>query len=247
MVIYDTANKHNSLIHELWDLCDADITSFPLVRAIRGINSALEQIIGELINADGTWQFDDTNYTDFPIGTYTLVNSQERYSFNDKFLQLIEVSVKNKNGDFQILRPIDQKEYSDLIPLAEAYETDGMPVAYDKVSDDTIDLFPAPDNGVSVTLASGLKIKFKRTASIFAMTDADTITSATSKQPGFASPFHIILAYMTAIPFCANYKKDRVAGYERKVIDLRAAIMKHYGRREKDKRKVATTRGINFR
>ncbi len=228
---------------EARDLVDADTTSYTAATLLRRINQAYEQIVGLLINADGRWNFDDSNYTDFPTGTYTLVNSQERYSFNDKFLQLVEVSVKNKNGDFQILRSIDQKEYSDLVPLAEAYETDGMPRFYDKVSEDTIDLLPAPDNGVSVTLTNGLKIKFKRTADLFTSAEVTTGT----KEPGFASPWHMILAYMAALPYAQSYKKDRVALIEAKIQQMKAELIKHYGRREKDVRKQATMRGIAFR
>jgi len=237
-----------NIIARKWS--DSDTTSYTAANLLIEINQAYETVAGWLINSDGRWQWDDSSYTDFPIGTYTLVNSQERYSFNDKFLQLVEVSVKNKNGDFQILRPIDQKEYSDIIPLAEAYENDGMPVFYDKVSDDTIDLLPAPDNGVSVTLASGLKIKFKRTADLYT---AAQVTTGT-KQPGFASPYHIILAWMAARAQCMLYKKDRVAELNALIGDttlvptgMKRDLLAHYGRREKDVRKRATIKPIQFR
>lgn len=204
------------------------------------MNSALEQVVGWLLTADGTWQWDDTNNTDLPIGTQTLVSGQSAYSFNDKFLHLLEVQVKNKEGDYVILTPIDQREYSDETPLEEDFSTSGMPVYYDKVTDDTIKLYPAPDNGVNVTLASGLKIKFKRTAHLFLATD-------TTEAPGFASPYHIILAYMASVPYCMTYKKDRVALFEKKIGELKNELIGLYSQREKDKRKVMTMSGIAFR
>lgn len=238
------------IISEARALVDADSTSYPLTTAPstievlgRRLNTAYEEVVGWLINADGTWQFDDTNYDDFPIGTYTLVNSQGRYSFNDKFLQLEEVQVKNKSGDEIIIPTIDQKEFSDESPLSVAFKTDGMPQYYDKVSDDTIELYPAPDNGVNVTLASGLKIRFKRTAEVFTYAELN----AGSKVPGFATPYNIILAYMAALPYAQSYKPNRVPLIEAKIQQLKTELLKHYGRRQKDVRKVITNKRISFR
>lgn len=237
------------LLAEARSLVDADATSYPAVTSnaedvlLRRINTAYENVVGWLINADGTWQFEDTNYLDFAIGTFTLVSGQSRYSFNDKFLQLEEVQILNKSGVYQIIHPIDQKEYDEFTPLSEAYKTAGRPLAYDKVSDDTIDLFPAPDNGINVTLAAGLKIKFKRTASLYTAAEVTTGT----KQPGFASPFHIILAYMAALPYAVSFKRDRVTILEAKIQQMKIDLLKHYGRRSKDERKRMSMSPINFR
>lgn len=243
MQFYDATNKR-AICQKIDRLCDTDDTSYPRLNKTAEVNDAYEQVIGWIINADGTWQWDDTNQTDFPIGTYTLVDSQSKYSFNDKFLQLEEVQILDVNGTYNIIQPIDQKEFSKYTPLSEEFETDGRPGYYDKVSDDTIELFPAPDNGVNVTLASGLKIKFKRTGVMF--TPVST-TAADATVPGIPSPFQEILAYMASIPYCVTYKQDRVGVYEQKVAQIRKDLMKHYSHREKDKRKRITTSGIEFR
>ena len=218
---------------ECRDLCDATTTSYPAASLLRRINEAYERIVAWILEADGFWQWDDTNYSDFPIGTQTLVESQNNYSFNDKFLEIEEVQVKNSDGDWQIIQPIDQKEWSKHIPLDEEFETDGMPEYYDKITDDTIALYPAPDDGTLVTLASGLKIKYRRTADVSKVGDNSNI-------PGFASPFHYVLAYMAAIPYCMKYKKDRVGLYEKRVEDYKKAIEALYARREQDKEKKMT-------
>ena len=210
-------------------LCDADTTSYPAATLLRRINEAYEQVVGWLINADGTWQWDDTNNSDLPIGTQTLVVSQSAYTFNDKFLQLEEAQIKDVNGKWHIIRPIDQKEFSKYTPLSEEFSTDGLPIYYDKVSDDTIKLYPAP-SASACTLASGLKIKFKRTAAVFTSAEVTTGT----KVPGFASPYHYILSYMAAIPYCMTYKKDRVGLYEKKVMDLKKELIELYSSRQKD-------------
>lgn len=239
----------NDILNEVYALCDTDSTNYKptdgasaLETLGRRINIALEQVVGWILEADGTWQWDDSNYTDLPIGTQTLVEAQSAYSFSDKFLEIEEVQIKDINGDWQIIQPIDQKEYSDTTPLSEDFGTDGMPEYYDKVSDDTIKLYPAP-TATACTLTSGLKIRFSRTASLY--TYADIVTG--TQVPGFASPYHVILAYMASIPFCMTYKKDRVVAYQNEVARLKDGLIKLYSRREKDKRKVMTMRQRAFR
>lgn len=247
MQLYNTTLPHKSLIHEIWNLCDAGITSYPIKDVIRRLNSSFEQVVGWLINASGTWQWDDTNYTDLPIGTQTLVAGQSAYTFNDKFLTIERVKIKNKNGDWVIIKPLDQAEISNETVLEEYFETAGMPEYYDKISDDTFKLYPAP-SAAQTTLASGLKVEYRRTAKVYTMSDSTTITSGEeSVEPGFASPYHVILAYMASVPFCMNYKKDRVNLYEKKITELKDELVKHYSKRQKDERKGFSMKPISFR
>ena len=228
---------------------DSDTTSYTAANLLIEMNQAYETVAGWLIKVGIKWQWADTNETDFSIGTYTLINGQKRYSFNDKFLELEEVQILNSGGVYQIIQPIDQKQYSDLIPLSEAFKTSGLPRYYDKVSDDTIDLFPAPDNGVSVTLAAGLKIRYKRTASLYTSAQVTTGT----KEPGFASPYHIILAYMAARAQCMLYKKDRVPQLNALIGDttlvptgMKKELLNHYASRSRDERNIITGKKINY-
>lgn len=223
-------------------LCDTSDTQFTVANKLILFNNAYERIVGWLINADGTAQFDDTNYSNFPIGTYTMVAGQGVYSFNDKFLQFLDVQVKDSGGNFNIIKPIDQYEFDNSLPLREAFETDGLPVYYDKLSDDSIELFPAPSAG-DCTLASGLRIYFKRTASIFSASDWTTGSAV----PGFASTFHELLAYMVAVIYCQKLKKDRVALYEKEIDEMKKELIANYSAREKDKKHVMTMEPINFR
>ncbi len=240
MVFYNATTKQG-ICQEIDRLCDSDDTSYPRLDKTSRVNNSAEQVVGWVINADGTAQFDDTNYTNFPIGTYTMVASQGKYSFNDKFLQMMNVQVKNANGDWVMLNPIDQSERDGV--LEEDFETPGMPEYYDKLSDDTIKLYPAP-SAAYTTVTLGLRIYFKRTFSLFT---AVSTTAADATDPGFASPYHIILAYMSSIPYCMTYKKDRVGLYEKKVMDLKAELINHYSQREKDKRKQITFESTPWR
>lgn len=230
---------------EARSLCDADTTSYPAPTLLRRINLAYETVIGWLLNADGTWQFDDENFTTNPVGTTDLISAQTSYSFADKFLDLLEVDILGTDGIYHRITPFDPSEvgmsFEEYFNITTSSTPTGFPQYYDKVGN-TIKLDKSP-TAANVTLVAGIKVKFKRTADLFTSAQVTTGT----KEPGFASPWHYILSYMAAIPYCQSYKKDRVSGYEGTVRQMRDDLLRFYGRREKDKRKVMTLSRIKFR
>lgn len=236
MVFNDTSTSLG-ICQEIDGLCDSDTSSYPVADKTRRVNSALEQVVGWILTADGTWQWDDSNYTDLPIGTINLVEAQSSYTFNDKFLEIEQIEVKNKDGVWSLVTPIDEANVDG--PIKQIFSTSGLPVYYDKISDDTIKLYPSP-TVFGVTLTAGLRVRYRRTAHLFEAGD-------TTQSPGFASPYHVILAYMASIPYCMTYKKDRVPLYEKKVMDLKKELIDLYSRREKDVRKIITFKQTPFR
>lgn len=103
-------SDNSGICNEIDSLCDSTATSYPIAVKTRRVNSALETIVGKIIAADGTWQFDDTNFTDLPIGTADLVEGQSSYTFSQKFLAIENVKVKDINGRWHIIQPIDQSQ-----------------------------------------------------------------------------------------------------------------------------------------
>ena len=205
---------------------------------LRRINTAYEEVVGMILRLDGLWQFDDTNYTSFPIATTTLVAGQQDYTFNSAHLEIEGVSVLDDTGIWHKLRPIDDQSQIGVDPT-EYRKDDGLPVEYDKQGSSLV-LYPGPASG-SVTLASGLKVFFKRTADIFTSAQVTTGT----KEPGFASPFHMILAYKAALPYAISYKKDRVPALIDQILRFEKGLKQHYGLREQDRRKQITMGGIS--
>lgn len=234
---------------EARDLVDADTTSYTAATLLRRINHAYETVIGWLINASGMWQFDDSNYTDQPRGKFTLVEGQEVYSFASDYLQIEGMDILDLDGiTYRKLKPLDHTELGGLSPdeyfglESNGNPKKGIPEYYDLFTDDSFRLYPAP-TATSVTLTNGGRVWFKRRADLFTSAQVTTGT----KEPGFASPWHYILSYMAAIPYAQLYKKDRVPLFEKRVMDMKKEIIDHYGRRDKDKRKVATMKRVSFR
>ena len=250
MEIYNTTLPHKSLIHEVWDLCDANVKSYPLEKVIRRVNASMETLVAKILTADGTWQFDDTNYTDLPVGTGTLVSGQASYSFASNYLEILEVMVLDTNGIYQRIEPFDPSElgksFDEWVSSASGTVPNGIPLYYDKVGD-TIQFDAAP-TAAFATLASGLKVRFKRTIKLYTMSDSTTITSGEETvEPGIASPYHVTIAKMSALPFCKSYKKDRVAQLDFDIREEVADMIGFYSRREKDVRHQATSHQISFR
>lgn len=226
------------------DLCDSDDTAYTVQRKVLNLNAFYEELIGKIISADGTWQWDDTNQTTEPRGVGTLVEGQQRYSFTSEYLDITMIEILNQAGtQYEKIFPLDYQQLGDLSPEqyfgtdSSGNPTKGKVMYYDKVGD-TIYLYNAPA-ATSHTLTNGIRVWFKRTADLFT-------TSDTTQEPGLPSPYHSILAYGTAIPYCMKYKKDRVALYQGKVIEMTDALLKFYNRREKDKRNIMTHKRIQY-
>lgn len=239
------------LIIKLRDLCDADSTSLP-VSALTDIgtidiNESLKQVVNWILLADGTWQFDDLNHTDQPRGKGTLVEGQEVYTFASAYLQIEAIDVMDLNSHYIRLKPLDHSELGDQSPDeyfgldSDGTPKTGMPEYYDLFTDDSFRLYPSP-GAAYCTLASGLRVWFKRAPATF--TAAQIITG--TKEPGFAV-CHEILAYMAAIPFCMKYHKDRVGLYQAEVLRMKDEIIRHYSHRERQKRKQITFQSTPFR
>ena len=238
-------NSTNQDINTLIDfLCDSDDTAYSVQRKVLNINAFYEELIGKIVSADGTWQWDDTNYTTEPIGRGNLVEGQQRYSFTSEYLDITMVEILNKDGtQYHKVYPLDHTQLGDLSPeeyfgtTSSGSPNKGQVIYYDKQGD-TIYLYNAPA-ATNHTLTNGIRVWFKRTADLFT-------TSDTTQEPGLPSPYHSILAYGAAIPFCVKYHKDRVPLYQAKVNEMTKALLDFYGRREKDVRKVATTKSTSY-
>ena len=205
---------------------------------LRRVNQAYEDVISFIMGCDGKWQFDDTSYTDVPIGITTLVAGQQDYTFATDVLEVEQVSVLDSAGNFQLLKPLDIHELG--VDPSEFAKEDGMPQYYDKQGRSLL-LYPAPASG-QATLTNGLKVTFKRTADLYTSAQVTTGT----KTPGFALPFHIIIAFKASMSYCAAYKPKVVPYLVSEVQRLEKGLAEHYGRREQDRRKRITTSGISF-
>lgn len=216
------------LLQETRDLCDADTTSYPTTGLLRRVNSAIETLVSNIIQVCRDFPFDDENFANITQGTITLEEGVSKYTITDRFLTILEVKVKDTGGVWSIVEPVVQAEDDDIVETGEA--STGLPDKY-RIVGRTIFLRPAPTSG-SVTLTAGLKLSYTRTS--YQITSDDVTTGTLI--PGIATPWHITIAKMAALPYCKLYKKDRVPQLERDIYTETQECIKFYSDRLKDKR-----------
>lgn len=233
-------------------LTDTDSTSLTNANLLILFNDALERIHGQILTetAGGRWPYGDVNYSAFPTYTQNLVNSQAEYQIDSlatgtypnryEPLTILGVEVLDQNGIWHPLTPITLEQiHQQGSAQVEFHKTDGRPLYYEK-REHMVVLYPAPDNGVSVTLTAGLKIFHLRNAEQF-----DDVTTS-SVYPGFPSPWHSYIAYDAALTYCGLYKQDRVPFIMNRLQDRERAILRFMGMREKDTVKKFGMKPISF-
>lgn len=177
---------------DIRDITNTDTNSYSDAKLIANVNRHYENVLNLILQYDYNWIFDDSNYTDFPIGTTTLVNGQQDYNIvSSTFLKILRVEVLDNNGKYQLIEPFDENNIQQS--LTEYSGTNGLPKTYQKLGDSIL-LYPTPATG-SVTLAAGLKVYYQRVPSYF-------LTSDTTKTPGFNPLYHRILSYGASLDYC---------------------------------------------
>lgn len=159
------------------------------------INRSLDKVTTLLLSSDGRWEFDDTNYTDLPIGTSTLVNGVQDVQLSVSHLRVLRVEILNAQGDYYKIEPFDLQDIGSQ-GMTEFESGVGSPRFYD-IQGGSVFLYPRPQTGY-VTFAAGIKVYYQREPSYFLTTD-------TTKAPGFASIFHRLVSRWA----CYDYALSR--------------------------------------
>jgi len=229
MQFSDSANKGG-----LVELIDANVgtnsISYSIEDKTRDINLALDRVFSLIFSVGGTWQFDDSNHTDYPIITTDLVSGQRDYSFvtdgaGNFVLDIYKVLVDDGTGVFKEIFPVDQQTIAPDNYL-DGKNLGNIPNTYDKTGNG-IFLDPIPDYNAT----GGLKILINRTGSYFIKTD-------TTKKPGFAPLFHEYLALRPSYQYAYRKNLANANVLKAEMNEMEQALITHYDSREKDSRKV---------
>ena len=171
------------------------------------------------MKSDNVWEWDDTNNTDLPIATTSLVASQQDYGIAVGHLKVLKVRIKDQQGNWVSLDPINRRDLTD----SQLTATAGDPKRYDKVGN-SLFLYPKP----SYASSGGLEVQFQRGASYFATTD-------TTKTPGFATHFHRLVSLYAALDYCETNDFDkRAAKIRANIQTVEAELVQHYSSRDLD-------------
>lgn len=232
---FSNTSTSAGILEDIDFICETNSTSYPTADKVRNSNRWYYKAITWILKANRTWEFDDTNLTDLPIATTTMVASQKDYALPTDLLKLIRVEVKDASGNFQTLDPINQDDIK--VGLTEFQETDGMPKYYDIIGN-SVFLYPSPSSS-QTTLTSGLKLYYSREVDAFTSSD-------TTQEPTIAEPFHRILSYGASFDWFVARGNTQKAGLMRQELAVfQKELRDFYGdRNENLKTKVKPAHNI---
>jgi hypothetical protein len=238
----DTTNKNGVIqkIELLLQMQDGAISGDTvLLKQFTGlVNDAYNEVSASILSMSPNWAWDDSNYTDHPRGVANLVADQRDYALpvaasgnNASTLLTVEgISILDIGGNETRLSPTDLEESY----LNEFYSTSGLPAVY-RLTGNSVKIWPAASSS-STTLTNGLIIYFRRTPDQF--TSADT-----TQQPGFALPYHQILAYKAALDYATIRGLSNVQFLQLRVQELMNGLKELYAERDKSfKNKISPRR-----
>lgn len=199
------------------------------------VNLALDDYTHIAIESSGRWKFDDSNHTDFPEITTNLVSGQRSYTFTEDetgnlILDIYKVYVKDANGEYQEIKPVDPDSQIVANTVYNGLETTGTVYQYDKTANAILlDLVPASN------VTNGLKVSINREASYFTYSD-------TTKKAGIPGLHHKYLFMKPALEYA---RRNNLASYlriEAEVMRLEQAIISNFNRRGRDENRRLTVR-----
>lgn len=217
MRINDSTNQELSLYHDALDMVDADSTTWPITKFIRSANFALDAIVRKILTVNGRWQWADSNDTTLSTVTTALVSGQADYTLADSALIVRRVRVKDVNGTYRTLTPLDKRDLTD-----DVIDGSGAPTGYDK-NGRSIILHPTPNYGAT----AGVEVTVQVGSNYFAVSD-------TTKEPGIDSIFQRYISLYPARDYAMKYAKDKVSIIDVDIQRLDAEVKEFYATRDQD-------------
>lgn len=208
--------------------------------------SAWDSFLQLAFSASGTYQYDDSNQTDYPIITTNLVANQRDYALGadgsgNLILEIYKVFVANSSGVFSELLPVDVNTGNDGSPggvaasgnlypaplstFTDGRNTTGTPLRYDKLGN-AVFLDPIPNYNST----NGLKFYINREPLYFASTD-------TTKKPGVPGDLQDYFFLKPAADYLRVFGTEKQ--YQKtfaEVLRMEAKIVATFSERVRDER-----------
>jgi hypothetical protein len=186
------------------------------------INRAYDKLATLLMSVDGRWQFDDTNYTDLPIGKTALTSGQQDYAFDIEHLDVEKVLALDEAGNKYILKPFDIHDPIATPFLTEVSTAGGIPQYYDKKGPSMF-LYPTPN----YTKANGLIVHYRRKPVYFVYTD-------TTEAVGVPAIFHRYLSLEASLDYAVSKMLPVKNDLNTRVKEMEESIKEWYSKRSRD-------------
>lgn len=226
--------------NNLVSLTDSNVKSnsisYPIAEKVLDFNLAIDKVFGIIFQNSKTWQFDDTNHTDYPFIMTDLASGIRDYPFvtdeqGNLILDIYKVMVKiSATGLYQEIKPVDQESEEYTEGFWNGQNLTGIPTKYDKTANGIfLDCIP------SYNATDGLKVFINREGSYFT-------TSDTTKKPGFAGLFHEYLALFGSYQYARRNGLKNQETFKRDMLEMENQIEVYYSNRSRDEKQQIITK-----
>lgn len=234
ILIYNDTTGGQGIVQDVYFEVGQNSVSFPIEDVTRFANQALDEMTSIAINSNGTWQYDDSNNTDLPIGTTGLITDQADYSFDENYLTIEEMRVlRNGATQWDELIPVDRNDPTMKEILISYENISGIPEYYD-IFGETVLLYPKPN----YTQLASLKAFFQRKSSYFTVSD-------TTKEPGFPKHLHKYVSLYISFSFAHAKGLDKKKDLWERLMVEKKRIEQHFAKREKTMEHNITPETVN--
>jgi len=194
----------NSLYADALYWSGATTDTFPIDPDFtRLANFALDFLAAIAMKFDASWEWQDSNDSANELidGTTTLTSGTSKYTPSVGWLKISRVRIKDPNGNWITLEPVDRRQLSD-----SQLSASGTPSGYYKLGAH-IYLVGTPN----YTQANGIEVQVQKGK-------VDFVVADTTAVPGIPSPFHRLVSLMPALDFCEVNEMEQRASALRKRI-----------------------------
>ncbi len=239
MVFSDTTNR-TGLVQMLEDAThtqsdNASSSAYSLARKTRDINQAYANFARVAVSR---WKnFDISNSEKFPIVYFDIVSGETNYVpttdgelVPNKILNISQLRMKDKNGNFNELIRIDRNHFD----ISQFEGVSGSPTHYEVIGNGIIP-YPTPD----YSFVSGAEIFVSRSPSYFT-------TSDTTKEPGIPDDLQDFLWVKPAYLWCLIHLPSLAVGYREEMLRLQREIEVYYSDINNQSQIVITGESVNF-
>lgn len=219
-------------------LTGADTTLYGATDRLRNLNTWYHKVSTMILNAQDSWDFDDTNKSDFPILTADLVANQQDYALpvNCYKLKRVEVSYDGANWYKAELFDIGERGTgTSEADIARDFTT--TEPKYD-IQGSSLMLYPIPAQNTNV----GLKVWISREISEFTSTD---VTNGTL-EPGFDEPFHKMLSIGVALDWAIAKNLANGPALSALIQEYEGRLRQFYGKKEEPGSMVLKAAYVNY-
>ena len=200
------------------------------------LNSAYEKVVTIILESIDEVDFDDSNYSDFPVATATLVSGQRDYAFPTDILKIKRIDITYDGTNWYKAEAFDIGEYVNGVgndTIVDSNFQKSKPKYDTKYN--SIWVYPLASDG-----NGQMRIEYTRDINSFT-------TSSTTTQPGIDKAFHPLIAKFASLEWAISKGLSSKNDLNVLCQEDEVRIKKHYGRKNEDRDLVVKSNYISYR